>query len=42
MVVEVDRLLDQAKAKTLETEIEIVLRVVNGRGHMMKSENRHV
>ena len=42
MVVEVDGLLDQAEAETAEAEVEIVLRGVNRRGDVMKTENRHV
>jgi hypothetical protein len=41
MVVEVDRFLDEPEAQGSYAEIEIVLRVVDRRGDMMKAENRH-
>jgi hypothetical protein len=37
MIVEVDRLLDQAESEAAEAEIEIVLRIVDGRGDVVKT-----
>jgi hypothetical protein len=37
MVVEVDGLLDEAEAEAVQTEIEIVLRIVDCRGHVMEA-----
>jgi len=37
MVVEIDSFLDQPQAEPAQTEIEIVLRVVDGRGHVVKA-----
>ena len=37
MVVEVDRLLDEPQTERAEAEIEIVLRIVDGRGDVVKT-----
>ena len=39
MVVEVDGLLDEAKTERPDAEVQIRLRLVHGRGHVMQAEN---
>ena len=40
VVVEVDRLLDESQAEAVEAEVQIGLRVVDRRRHMVQAENR--
>ena len=40
VVVEVDRLLHQPHAEQVETKVQILLRVIDGCGDMMQTENR--
>ena len=39
VVIEIDRLLHEPKSEGTHAEIEIRLRLVDGRGHMVKAED---
>jgi hypothetical protein len=41
MIVEVDGLLDEAQPETFQTEIQIILRIIDRRGDVMQTEKRH-
>src|SRR5205814_445352 len=42
VVVEVDGLLDETQAERHQTKIQIVLRIVDGGGDVVETENRHL